>query len=191
MRLTLTCAFAEDESINFKKRSWNNGTPLTKQLRYNKLRLFVGISSKRKEKVVDFWETQKSCVIATTLLLSHFWQTSQGIFVFMFDRNLLISMKARDHPSCILGNAQVWLFKNSWARVCQKPRSSRLCHGGCTGELDILKTELLLQVHVHGKPVNYNRIPSSAQNINFSTPLHISTDSFRIKCSDSSCNWHL
>ena len=43
-------------------------------------------------------------------------------------------------------------------------------------ELNILKSELLLKLHVHGKQVNCNRIPSLAQNINFSTPLHISTN---------------
>ena len=39
-------------------------------------------------------------------------------------------------------------------------------------ELDILKSELLLKVHVHGKPVNCNQIPSLVQNKFFDTNPH-------------------
>ena len=51
---------------------WNNGTHVTEQLRNNDLRFFVGISSKRKEQLIYFWETRKSCVMAATELLNHF-----------------------------------------------------------------------------------------------------------------------
>ena len=48
------------------------------------------------------------------------------------------------------------------ACVYQKPHSSSLRHSGYAGELDILNSELLLIVYVHGKQVNCSRIPSSS-----------------------------
>jgi len=45
---------------------------LPKQLRYNDLRLSVGISSKGKERLINSWETQKTCVMAATEFLSNF-----------------------------------------------------------------------------------------------------------------------
>lgn len=53
-------------------RQCSNGTHVTQQLRYNDLRLSVGISSKRKEQLINGWETRKSCVMAATEFLSNF-----------------------------------------------------------------------------------------------------------------------
>ena len=49
-----------------------------KQLRYNDVRLSVGISSKRKERLINCWETQKTCVMAATEFLSNFLENISG-----------------------------------------------------------------------------------------------------------------
>jgi len=41
-------------------------------LTFNTQQLSVGISSKRKEWLINCWETRKSCVMAATELLSNF-----------------------------------------------------------------------------------------------------------------------
>ena len=49
-----------------------NGTYVTEQLTYNDLRLFVDISSRRKERQINCWEARKSCVMAATEFVSNF-----------------------------------------------------------------------------------------------------------------------
>ena len=44
----------------------------------------------RKEQLINFWETRKSCVMAATELLSHFLAKISWDFFFMFGQDLLI-----------------------------------------------------------------------------------------------------
>ena len=48
------------------------------------------------------------------------------------------------------------MLKSDWLKIAEMHVFSKSLAGG----LDILKSELLLKVNVHGKPVSCNRIPS-------------------------------
>ena len=113
MRLTLTCV-AEDESINSKKRSWNNGTPLTKQLRYNKLRLFVGISSKRKKKWSTFGKHKK----AVSLLLPYFWVIS-GKHLKGFFSSCLVEIYWFQWKLSIIRHASLGMLKFDCLKIAE------------------------------------------------------------------------
>ena len=71
-RLLRMHALIKKETYFARELTRSNGTYVTQQLRDNDLRLSVGISSKRKEQLINCWETRKSCVMAAIEFLSNY-----------------------------------------------------------------------------------------------------------------------
>ena len=65
------------------------------------LRLSVAISRKRKERLINCWETRKSCVIAAIEFLSNFRANTSWDFCLHVWSWFIDFKKAKDHPWCM------------------------------------------------------------------------------------------